>query len=215
MVPLKNGKKEKNNMTNFDKNVFINCPFDEEYKPLLKVLIYTITKIGLLPRLALERNDSAEVRLIKIKEILEESKYSIHDLSRAKSLKEGEYYRLNMPFELGLDFGCKVYNTNTIYKTKKFLILEEERYSTQKALSDMAGADCKCHKGEAEELVSEIRTWFSENGIENLPSSSQLWDNYNEFYGNLFSELTNKKFKKNEINNLPIVEFIRYVKASF
>ena len=109
-------------MEDFEDNVFINCPFDDEYKPLLKVLIYVIIKIGLIPRLALERNDSAEVRLSKIKEILEESKYSIHDLSRAKSLKEGEYYRLNMPFELGLDYGCKVYNSNKIYKTKKFLI---------------------------------------------------------------------------------------------
>lgn len=69
-------------MKDFEKNVFINCPFDENYKPLLKVLIFVITKIGLIPRLAIERNDSAEVRLYKIKEILEESKYSIHDLSR-------------------------------------------------------------------------------------------------------------------------------------
>lgn len=215
MAQLKNGKKQINNMVNFEKNVFINCPFDDNYKPLLKVLIYIISKIGFNPRLALERNDSAEVRLHKIQEILEESKYSIHDLSRSKSVYENEYYRLNMPFELGLDFGCKTYNPNKIYKTKKFLILEEERYSTQKALSDMAGADCKCHKGDAEELVSEIRNWFSENGIENLPSSSQLWDNYNEFYANLYADLNLKKFKPKEINNLPIVEFIRYIKASF
>lgn len=199
-------------MNNFEKNVFINCPFNEEYKPLLKVLIYVIAKIGLIPRIALERNDSAEVRLNKIKEILEESKYSIHDLSRSKSSKEGEYYRLNMPFELGLDFGCKVYHSNKFYRDKKFLILEEERYSTQKELSDMAGADCKCHKGEAEELVSEIRTWFSENGIENLPSPSYLWDSYNFFYADLYAELSSKNFKDREIQNLPIAEFIRYIK---
>ena len=72
-------------MENFEKNVFINCPFDENYKPLLKVLIFSTIKIGLNPRLALERNNSAEIRLSKIKEILEQSKYSIHDLSRAKS----------------------------------------------------------------------------------------------------------------------------------
>ena len=202
-------------MEDFEKNVFINCPFDDDYKPLLKVLIYVITKIGLIPRLALERNDSAEVRLIKIKDILEESKYSIHDLSRAKSLKEGEYYRLNMPFELGLDFGCKVYNTNEVYKNKKFLILEEERYSTQKALSDMAGADCKCHKGEELGLVNEVRSWFSENGIENLPSPTHIWDDYNTFLTNLFEDLTVKKFKPSEINNLTLAEYMRYIKASF
>ncbi|HRG18937.1 MAG TPA: hypothetical protein PLP39_07585 [Flavobacterium lutivivi] len=201
-------------MENFEKNVFINCPFDENYKPLLKVLIFSTIKIGLNPRLALERNNSAEIRLSKIKEILEQSKYSIHDLSRAKSATKDEYSRLNMPFELGLDFGCKEYNPNPIFKHKKFLILEQERYSTQKALSDMAGADCKCHEGEAEELVNVVRNWFSDE-FENLPSASKIWDEYNEFYGNLFADLTQKGFKSKEINNLPINEFLRYIKSSF
>lgn len=199
-------------MDDFEKNVFINCPFDIDYSPLLKVLFFTISKIGLNVRIALERNNSAEVRLIKIKEILEESKFSIHDLSRSKSITENEYSRLNMPFELGLDFGCKEYNPNPIYRGKKFLILEQEKYSTQKALSDMAGADCKCHKGEAEELVSEVRTWFSENGMENLPSASKIWDEYNEFYGKLYTELIIKDFKPKEINNLPVNEFLRYIR---
>ena len=201
-------------MADFDKNVFINCPFDEDYKGLLKVLLYIIIKIGLTPRIALERNNSAEVRLVKIKELLEESKYSIHDLSRAKSTTSDEYSRLNMPFELGLDFGCKEYNQDTKYKSKKFLILEQERYSVQKALSDMAGADCKCHKGDAEELVSEIRMWFAENGMKNLPSPSNLWDDYNIFYSKLYEDLTSKKFKPKEINNLPIKEFMDYIESS-
>ena len=38
---------------NFTKNVFINCPLDPEYIPLLKCLLFTIKKIGLIPRLAL------------------------------------------------------------------------------------------------------------------------------------------------------------------
>lgn len=198
-------------MDNFDKNVFINCPFDEDYKPLLKVLIYVIIKFGFIPRLAVERSDSAEVRLNKIKEILEECKFSIHDLSVAKAQKKGEYYRLNMPFELGLDFGCKAYHHNEIYRNKKFLILEKEKYSTQKALSDMAGADCKCHKGDSEQLVNEIRTWFSENGIDNLPSSSHVWDDYNTFFTNLYFDLSIKKFKPHEINNLSINEYMRYI----
>ncbi|MES2410274.1 MAG: hypothetical protein V4535_02390 [Bacteroidota bacterium] len=199
-------------MENFEKNVFINCPFDEDYNPLLKVLFFTITKIGLNVRIALERNNSGEVRLTKIKEILEESKYSIHDLSRARSTSEDEYSRLNMPFELGLDFGCKEYHPDEIYRNKIFLILEQEKYSIQRALSDMAGADCLCHKGEAEELVTVVRNWFSENGIIKLPSASKIWDEYNEFYGKLYVDLIAEHFKPKEINNLPINEFLRYVK---
>ena len=74
----------------FDKNVFINCPFDNAYFPLLKPLLYAIKKIGFNPRISLERNDSGEVRLYKIKELIESSKFGIHDLSRVKAKAKGE-----------------------------------------------------------------------------------------------------------------------------
>ncbi len=104
----------------FEKNIFINCPFDDDYFPLLKPLLYTIKKIGFNPRISLERNDSGEIRLHKIKELIESSKYSIHDLSRAKAKKVGEYFRQNMPFELGLDLGCRDYNEGEEFKAKKY-----------------------------------------------------------------------------------------------
>lgn len=195
----------------FDKNIFINCPFDEDYFPLLKPLLYTIKKIGFNPRISLERNDSGEIRLHKIKELIESSKYSIHDLSRAKSKKKGEYFRQNMPFELGLDLGCRDYNSEKAFKEKKILILEEEKYSTQKALSDLSFADCKCHEGDAEELVYEVRNWFAENGQKDVPSASSLWDGYNEFYADLFVEKSKKGFKQKDINRLPMAEFMDFI----
>jgi hypothetical protein len=195
----------------FDKNVFINCPFDDEYFPLLKPLLYTIKKIGFKPRISLERNDSGEVRLHKIKELIESAKYSIHDLSRTKAKSVGEYFRQNMPFELGLDLGCRDYNSVSKYKRKKILILEEEKYSVQKALSDLSFADCKCHKGEAEELIYEVRNWFAENGFRNVPSASSLWDGYNIFYADMFDEKAKLGFNKKDINRLPIAEFMSYI----
>lgn len=195
----------------FEKNIFINCPFDDDYLPLLKPLLYTIKKIGFNPRISLERYDSGEIRLHKIKELIESSKYSIHDLSRAKSKTIGEYFRQNMPFELGLDLGCRDYNSNRAFKEKKILILEEEKYSTQKALSDLSFADCKCHKGEAEELVYEVRNWFVENRLKEIPSASSLWDDYNMFYADLFEEKSKKGFKQKDINRLPIVEFMDFI----
>lgn len=47
----------------FEKSVFINGPFDEEYFPLLKTLLFTIKKLNFIPRISLERNDSGKVRL--------------------------------------------------------------------------------------------------------------------------------------------------------
>jgi tyrosine-protein phosphatase YwqE len=65
---------------NFRKNIFINCPFDEEYKPLLRSLLFAVIDCGFEPRIATERNDSAEVRLKKILNLMRESCYSIHDI---------------------------------------------------------------------------------------------------------------------------------------
>lgn len=195
----------------FENNVFINCPFDDQYFPLLKPLLFTIRKLGFNPRISLERNDSGEVRLHKIKELIEESKISIHDLSRAKAKKEGEYFRQNMPFELGIDLGCRDYSPDEKYKTKKILILEEEKYSTQKALSDLSFADCKCHKGEAEELVYEVRNWFAENILDSPPSASSIWDDYNFFYADLFDKKQKEGFTQKDIDRLPMAEFMKYI----
>ena len=101
-------------MSELDLNndIFINCPFDENYKSLLKVLIFTIIHCGYNPRISLESLDSSINRLEKIQNLICAAKYSIHDISRCKASKKGEFYRLNMPFEIGLDFGCKKYGNS-------------------------------------------------------------------------------------------------------
>ena len=47
-------------------NVFINCPFDNQYFPLLKAQLFTVIYIGKKPKIS-ETTDSGEVRLHKIK----------------------------------------------------------------------------------------------------------------------------------------------------
>ena len=93
----------------FSKSVFINCPFDDQFIPLLRSILFVIIYLGFTPRIALERFDSGEARINKIINLIEASKFSIHDLSRIKSSEKSEYFRLNMPFELGVDIGCKIF----------------------------------------------------------------------------------------------------------
>ena len=183
----------------FQKNIFLNCPFDDEYMCLMRPLIFTIIHCGFNPRIALERLDSIEVRFEKIIELIDSSMYSIHDLSRIKSTKVNEYYRLNMPFEIGLDVGCKLYNKDEMYQNKKALILEGERFSCQKALSDLAHADVCCHDNEAENVVYEVRDWLKNTAKIDLAPSSYIWDNYNTFYSDLLSNLHHKGRKKKDI----------------
>lgn len=103
----------------FEKNVFINCPFDPDYRKMLYALVFTVIKCGLVPRIALERDDSGEERINKIKKLIRCSKYSIHDISRMEPLKEGDLPRFNLPFELGLDLGCRTYGKGRLVTKKK------------------------------------------------------------------------------------------------
>jgi hypothetical protein len=77
----------------FEKNVFINCPFDPAYKSLLRPLLFTILYFDFNPKIASESSDSGEQRINRICELIESSRYSIHDLSRLKSTKKNEFAR--------------------------------------------------------------------------------------------------------------------------
>jgi len=161
-----------------EKNVFVNCPFDNKFFPLLKPLLFTIIYMDLVPKIS-ETSDSGEVRLTKIKGLMSESKYSIHDLSRMEPLKENDLPRFNMPFECGIDFGFKLSNLNG-YGEKKFLILEKERYRYQKVISDISGNDIKAHNESPELLVKGVRDWFK-SSLGNVPMYKEIWLAYNEF----------------------------------
>jgi hypothetical protein len=93
----------------FDRSVFVNCPFDDAYLALLRPLLFTVIYLGYAPRIASERSDSGESRLDKICELIRSCRYSIHDLSRLKAARADEFYRMNMPFELGIDYGARQY----------------------------------------------------------------------------------------------------------
>jgi hypothetical protein len=197
----------------FDKNVFLNCPFDKDFLPFLKTLIFTVYRLGFNPRIASERSDSGESRLDKIKSLIESSRYSIHDLSRFRATTHNEFYRLNMPFEIGLDLGCRSYHRNAKYRNKRTLILETEKHSSKIALSDLSGVDPKCYDSSPQELVYQVRTWFSELGESELPSASAIWDDYNIFQADLYESKSQRGFNKREIDQLPISEFVDCIES--
>lgn len=143
----------------FDRSVFVNCPFDEPFAPLLQAIAFCITDLGFFPRLAPENADNAANRLDRIVELIRGSKYGIHDLSRCKSVAAGEYARLNMPFELGLDHACARFGDEQMNQ-KTILILEEHRYDYQKGLSDISGWDIHAHGGDYIKVVRIVSRWL-------------------------------------------------------
>src|ERR1041385_1349662 len=128
----------------FNKNVFINCPFDTQYSSLLKPILFTIVYFGFTPQIASQTADAGEQRVNKILSLILKSKYSIHDLSRIRSKRRGELLRLNMPFELGIDYGCRRISIG-LRKRKRFLVLAATPHDYKEALSDLAGIDGKSH----------------------------------------------------------------------
>jgi len=195
----------------FARNIFINCPFDDEYRSLLKPLLFTLRYCDLFPRIASERLDSSEIRLNKLVEIIQESKYSIHDLSRIKSSKKNEYYRLNMPLEIGLDLGCKFFHADKKFRDKRSLILEGERYSLHRALSDLSGVDVKCHDNVAEKLIEVVRSWLVEIDLTDIPGPNLIWDEFNIFNGDLYRQFSQNGFKDAQIERLPVPEFLDFM----
>lgn len=143
----------------FERSVFINCPFDEEFAPILQAVAFCVVYLGFFPRFAPENPDNAVPRLDRILELVRGSKFGIHDLSRCKAAAVGEFARMNMPFELGIDHACCRFGGGDL-ATKSILILEESRYDYQKVLSDISGWDIHAHGGSYEKAVRQVRSWL-------------------------------------------------------
>jgi hypothetical protein len=54
----------------FERSVFVNCPFDSDYAPLLEAALFCLVYFGFSPRLANERLEAGENRLDKIVEMI-------------------------------------------------------------------------------------------------------------------------------------------------
>jgi hypothetical protein len=192
----------------FGKNVFVNCPFDESFYPLLRPLLFTIVYLGLKPRVATERLDSGEARILKIVELIRQSKYAIHDLSKIEASKKGEFFRLNMPFELGVDVGCRLFKGGEC-ANKMCLILVGERYKYQAAISDLSNSDVANHQNRPEDVVVEVRNWLSSTCGLGADGPTRIWDAFNVFMGDNYDALTERGFSKRDIERLPVRELMQ------
>lgn len=197
----------------FEKNVFINCPFDEAYLRLLRPLLFTVVCLGYTPRLASERSDSGENRIDKIASLIRTSKYSIHDLSRLRASSEGELYRLNMPFELGVEYGCRLFGGSHLGE-KRCLILERDKHEFRKAISDLSGVDIKSHANEPEQIVRAVRDWFVETvGRRRIESPTQIWWRFTDFAYDFYASRLAEGFSAEDLNMMPVPEYIDFIES--
>jgi hypothetical protein len=123
------------------------------------------------------------VRIQKLYQLIAESKYGIHDISRTDLDRKNKLPRFNMPLELGIFLGAKRYG-EAQHREKKALILDREPYRHQKFCSDIAGQDIQAHRNQICGAIRCVRNWLHrspEATRQLLPSADYIYKRYRLF----------------------------------
>jgi hypothetical protein len=164
-----------------NRDVFINCPFTEDYRTFFHAIVFVVIRSGFVPRCALESDDSGDNRFNKICQIIGQCDYGVHDISKTELDSGTALPRFNMPLELGLYLAAKKFG-NRAQKRKKCIIFESKRYDYQKFMSDIAGQDIHCHRKSEKFLIEELSGWLRvETHDERIPGGSAIHREYLSF----------------------------------
>lgn len=195
----------------YNNSVFINCPFDDDFKDIFYAIVYTVYHCGFPPKCSLEEDNALNNRLSKIEKFIEECKYGIHDLSRTE-YNNNALPRFNMPFELGVFFGAKKFGDD-LQKSKVALVLEREKYLYQQFISDLNGVDTKAHNNEVEKAIKIVRDWLkSSSGSSTINGHLINIKDFNVFINELLPDFVSKKGL--EINALTFTDYCLIVEEA-
>ena len=137
-------------------SVFLNSPYDRPFEDLYLAYIVGLTQLGFRINAALAVPNQG--RLNTITQLIEESDFSIHDLSRIEA--SNGVPRFNMPVELGL----ALYRSHVTRGRHRVFIFESRRYRAQRTTSDVNGIDPQIHNGKPRGLMSGLRNIFRQPG---------------------------------------------------
>ncbi len=133
-----------------------------------------------------------------------------------KSKKANEFARMNMPFELGIDYGLRNSDVAPLIE-KQFLILEATKNDYSKALSDINGFDVKVHGNSTEKIFDCLYSWSSETlKINKQDPPLKLFYDFIDFNTNLFEEKVRQfgsdAIAMNYIEKISIPEYMQEIK---
>jgi hypothetical protein len=141
-------------------SVFINCPYDAEFRALSDAVVFAAVCCGFMPRSALETGTVAEPRMARILRAMVESKYSIHDLSRCGGEGDANLARFNMPLELGIAMAHRHLSRRAAGR-HDWLALVPRGHQYQAFISDISGFDPGTHDGTAPGIVTTVMAWLA------------------------------------------------------
>ena len=147
-------------------------------------MIFAITIAGYQARCALEENDAGDIRFDKLRRLIADSDYTIHDLSRVE-LGANELPRFNMPFELGLMMGAKHFG-GPKQRNKRACIMVAEDHVMPRYLSDLGGNDPEAHGDNPREVIRIIRDYLHNDPDGNrLPGAAHITALFDQFRADL------------------------------
>jgi hypothetical protein len=197
----------------YNDSVFINCPFDDDYKPILRAIVYAIYRCGFYPQTALDEDDGTELRLLKIIRKMKNCRYGIHDLSRIE-LNIANLPRFNMPFELGIFFGAKFFGNNA-QQRKNALVLERQKYTYQQYISDLSGIDTKAHNNDPITALKRVHAWLNTaSHRKTIPGEKMLQTQFEEFERLLPDLATVAGYNPDNLPFLILLDFIHELVTS-
>jgi hypothetical protein len=183
----------------YERGVFLNCPFDAQYKPLFEAIVFAVRDCGLRPRCALEVDDASEIRIDKIFKIIAECKLGIHDISRTEVASASGLPRFNMPLELGMFLAAKRFGAARQQK-KACLILDSAPYRYQQFISDIAGQDIQVHHNTPQEAITVVRNWLrSASVLRPLPGGMEIFRRYQLFEQDLPALCQRVRLERSEL----------------
>lgn len=198
------------------RDVFINCPFSEDYKEFFLAIVYVVVRSGFKPRCALETDDGSQNRFEKICQIIAECKYGIHDISKTDLDAASDLPRFNMPLELGLFLGAKRFGASQQTR-KRCIVFDREKYRYQKFISDISGQDIHSHKNHPSTLIVEIASWLrAEAPQQNIPGGAGIAKEFKEFRRALLEHGEAKEIGEDKMTFSDVLVFaVAWVEAQF
>lgn len=160
------------------RDVFLNLPFDEAYRPVFEAIVFTILASGFQPRSVVQLPSSSETRLKRVVRLMKNSTYAIHDISfRPATPPARGGPRINAPFELGLFLGL-IHQAGSA--KRKFLVLDRE--PDRHFISDLAEFDVAVHHDDPEQARRVVRDWLQvASGDGDIPGSAAISHFHREF----------------------------------
>jgi len=116
-----------------------------------------------------------------------------------------------MPFELGIDYGCRQYSSGR-HRSKKILILEEEKYRYQAAISDISGCDIAAHEGDFGAAVRKVRNWICSEANVKGDGASRIINAYADFQEWYYKRQLEAGFSEEDIQDYPTKELLEAMK---